>query len=229
VTENETTSKVTNIADTDSIPQEPQQQQMSTSNGGNVQSSSERKFITAIPDKMKNFKLKKRLMKFQQHLRKAKSEDEGKRLEKSNNSSPIMDRTSLKTQSTASEPALAPIEEDVNSQDATIENILGIHVHNTDKKLKCGRLVFHPVVKVHVMDSLTGKYLSKKHPTRKVVSYYENLNKPLSYVLPLMTQPCDLVTRIRYPRFPIWEELLLYNEDYNHFLRDGVILLFEVR
>jgi hypothetical protein len=111
------------------------------------------------------------------------------------------------------------------------ENILGIHIHNTDRKLKCAKLVLHPVIKVHVIDIKTGKYLKKKHPRRNVTSYYENHNRisSLEYILPIMTQPCDLVQYIRYPRAPIWEELLLYNEDYDYFLRNEVIFFFEVR
>ena len=111
------------------------------------------------------------------------------------------------------------------------ENILGIHIHNTDRKLKCAKVVLHPVIKVHVIDIKTGKYLRKKHPRRNVTSYYENHNRisSLEYIIPIMTQPCDLVQYIRYPRAPIWEELLLYNEDYDYFLRNEVIFLFEVK
>ena len=110
-------------------------------------------------------------------------------------------------------------------------NILGIHIHSTDRKLKCSKLVVHPVIKVHVIDSLTGKYLKKLHPRRNVVSYYENKHSDLDgidYIMPLMTQPCDLLKHARFPRAPVWEELLLYNEDFDHFLHNKVILFFEV-
>lgn len=109
-------------------------------------------------------------------------------------------------------------------------NIFGIHIHNTDRKLKCSKLVVHPVIKVHVIDSLTGKYLKKLHPDRNVVSYYENKSDQdgIDYIMPIMTQPCDLLKHVKYPRAPVWEELLLYNEDFDYFLNNRVILFFEV-
>lgn len=137
-----------------------------------------------------------------------------------------------------SETKLTPVPESTSSGDATdnnhnenfdAKNIFGIHIHNTDRKLKSCKLVLHPVIKVHVVDIKTGRYLSKKHPKQNVVSYYENRNRTeIDYILPIMTQPCDLVKYIRYPRAPIWEELLLYNEDYDHFIKPEVIIFFEV-
>lgn len=110
-------------------------------------------------------------------------------------------------------------------------NIFGIHIHNTDRKLKCSKLVVHPVIKVHVIDSLTGKYLRKLHPDRNVVSYYENKcdQDGIDYIMPIMTQPCDLLKHVRYQRSPTWEELLLYNEEFDYFLNNKIILFFEVR
>lgn len=126
------------------------------------------------------------------------------------------------------------IDESVDS-DFTAENIFGIHIHNVNRKLKYTKPVLHPVVKVHVINVTTGKYLVKMHPKRNVVSHYEtsrlnisNGQLQIDYILPIMTQPCDLVKHIRYPRAPIWEELLLYNEDYEYFLKHEVILFFEV-
>lgn len=142
---------------------------------------------------------------------------------------------SMTSMSVNSDTVLAPIleekektiknkETEVNDDSSSIKNILGIHIHNTDRKLKSSKLVLHPVVKVHVMSISTGRYLVKKHTGRNVVSYYETVD----YILPIMTAPCDLVKYIRYPRAPIWEELLVYNEDYDYFLREDVILIFEV-
>ena len=113
-------------------------------------------------------------------------------------------------------------------EEEEVANILGIHVHNLDRKIKSNQLIPHPLVKVHVMDCRTGRYLDKKHPSRSVVSYYENSSNQIHYILPVMTQACDLVQYIRYPRAAIWEELLLYNEDYEYFMSNNVLFLFEV-
>ncbi|KAI1286811.1 Jouberin [Halotydeus destructor] len=216
----------------DSAPVDRTGKQCDTGNNDEQASSraedveSNRKSSLVVPEKGKGFLLKK-LMKFPLTLRRSKSEDRPERvpLDSSETSS------NPATRSTNSETTiLDPIAEDTgsNSSSEKFDNVLGLHIHSVDKKLKCNKLVFHPVVKVHIIDTATGRYLAKKNCQRTVVSYYENSSENVNYVLPAMTQPCDLVTKIRYPRFPIWEELLLYNDDYNHFVKDGVLFLFEI-
>lgn len=179
-------------------------------------------------NRAKSLKRSFRLLKFHSRFRKSKSEDKAQPSASvllSPTPSPGPDRSP----SVAS--SVNQSSEGLNSQtdlSGGETDIFGIHVHNTDRKLKTSQPVLNPAVKVHVVDGRTGNYLLKKNKNRNVASYYENMNESVNYVLPLMTQPCDLLTRIRYPRYPIWEELLIYNEEFNHFVREGVILFLEV-
>lgn len=40
--------------------------------------------------------------------------------------------------------------------------VLGVYIHRTDR-LKMDLLVSHPMVKVHVVDELTGQYVKKEN------------------------------------------------------------------
>lgn len=178
------------------------------------------------------------LLKLQSRFRKSRSEDTGNQsrpmVSPVETGSTFISRDSQPNKSCSS----VSLYRETTSGPAINEDqdpfILGIHIHNTDRKLrsssKCKSIV-HPVVKVHIIDSSTGVYLVKKHANRDVTSFYETSsgNNKLNFILPVMTQKCDLLSRIRYPRYPIWEELLLYNEDYSYFLRENVIIFFEVK
>ena len=167
----------------------------------------------------KYFNIALSLFKFQSRSsQKAKSDESG---EEENMANSIAANTN-KSQSSVS------IAEHSNGSEKPDPYILGIHIHNTDRKLKGPRSIVHPMVKVHVIDINTGCYLLKRHANRDVASFYETVHSKINYILPIMTQSCDLVQRIRYPRYPIWEELLLYNEDYSHFLQPNVIIFFAV-
>lgn len=54
--------------------------------------------------------------------------------------------------------------------------ILSVTIHRTDK-LKNDFYILHPLVRVHVVDESTGKYLSKQHRYASYLSLQnENLN-----------------------------------------------------
>ncbi|XP_034234525.1 jouberin-like [Thrips palmi] len=105
------------------------------------------------------------------------------------------------------------------------EKIIGISLHHCDS-LKIDSLIRHPMVRVHVLDTLTGEYLKKSEATRNVSFYQEN--SEIDYIQPLTSQPCQF----KDPRSltPIWDETLVLNEDIQHILQpqSSILILFEV-
>ncbi|KAG7263157.1 hypothetical protein CRUP_038030, partial [Coryphaenoides rupestris] len=99
--------------------------------------------------------------------------------------------------------------------------VLGVFIHRTDR-LQTDLRLSHPMVKVHVVDELTGHQ-------RPVSSFYEQ--EGVDHVLPIMTQPFHF--KQNKSTVPEWEEQIVFNERFGHFLRDHgdaprVILFFEV-
>ncbi|WAR23286.1 AHI1-like protein [Mya arenaria] len=105
--------------------------------------------------------------------------------------------------------------------------ILACTVHRTDK-LKNDFFILHPMVRVHVFDELTGRYLTKQHKERAVTAFYETMNDNLKHVLPIMTKPFDF--KENKSVLPVWEELLVFNENYNYFIQQKpkVLIVFEL-
>ncbi|XP_043999114.1 jouberin isoform X1 [Gambusia affinis] len=106
--------------------------------------------------------------------------------------------------------------------------VLGVFVHRTDR-LKTDLLISHPMVKIHVVDEITGKYLRKEDCQRPVSSFYEQEN--VSNILPIITQPFDF--RKNKSIIPEWQEQILFNERFGYFIQQSesaprVILFFEI-
>ncbi|XP_012384500.2 jouberin isoform X2 [Dasypus novemcinctus] len=106
--------------------------------------------------------------------------------------------------------------------------VLGVYVHRTDR-LKSDFMISHPMVKIHVVDEITGQYVKKDNSQRPVSSYYEK--ESVDYILPIMTQPYDF--KQLKSRLPEWEEQIIFNENFPYLLRDfdespKVILFFEI-
>ncbi|XP_052257208.1 jouberin-like isoform X2 [Dreissena polymorpha] len=130
----------------------------------------------------------------------------------------------------ADEEATATEDEEVPPDGMDAEDdgrILAVTVHRTDK-LKNDFYIMHPMVRVHVFDELTGHYLPKQHKDRAVTAYYETKNDKVTHILPIMTKPFDF--KLNKSVLPVWEELLVFNENYNYFIQDKpkVMLLFEL-
>jgi hypothetical protein len=100
-------------------------------------------------------------------------------------------------------------------------NILNIKVHRIEN-LKFNRKIVHPLIQIHIIDLTTGKYLLKKQINKCVTSYYEN--KLLDFILPVMTKPSYNIQNSSM----IWDENILYNEDYDYFVKPNIIFFFEV-
>uniref|UniRef100_W5NH86 Jouberin n=1 Tax=Lepisosteus oculatus TaxID=7918 RepID=W5NH86_LEPOC len=106
--------------------------------------------------------------------------------------------------------------------------VLGVYIHRTDR-LKTDLMVSHPMVKVHVIDETTGKYIRKENSKRPVSSFYED--EKVEHILPIMTQPYDF--KKNKSTMPEWEEQIVFNERFGYFLQENeespkVILFFEV-
>uniref|UniRef100_A0A3B5L2M6 Abelson helper integration site 1 n=1 Tax=Xiphophorus couchianus TaxID=32473 RepID=A0A3B5L2M6_9TELE len=106
--------------------------------------------------------------------------------------------------------------------------VLGVFVHRTDR-LKTDLLISHPMVKIHIVDEITGTYVRKEDCQRPVSSFYEQEN--VSHILPIITQPFDF--RKNKSIIPEWQEQILFNERFGYFVQQSesapsVILFFEI-
>lgn len=106
--------------------------------------------------------------------------------------------------------------------------VLGVYIHRTDR-LKSDCFISHPMVKIHVVDEITGHYVKKDNSERPVSSYYEK--DTVDYILPIMTQPYHF--KQLKSRIPEWDEQIIFNENFSYLLQNfgegpKVILFFEV-
>ncbi|XP_035826372.1 jouberin isoform X2 [Aplysia californica] len=117
--------------------------------------------------------------------------------------------------------------EDAGKDAEDLGEVMGLMIHRTDK-LKSDFRILHPVIRVHVVNEETGNYVAKQHQDRAVTSFFETSNEAVKTVLPMMTQPFDF--KERKSTIPVWEDLLVFNENFNYFVqaRPKVLLLFEL-
>ncbi|XP_073339009.1 jouberin isoform X3 [Pagrus major] len=106
--------------------------------------------------------------------------------------------------------------------------VLGVYVHRTDR-LKNNLLISHPMVKIHVVDEITGQYVKKEDCHRPVSSFYEKEN--VDHILPIMTQPFDF--KKNKSIIPEWQEQIIFNERFGYFVEQNdesprVLLFFEI-
>ncbi|XP_034531432.1 jouberin isoform X2 [Notolabrus celidotus] len=106
--------------------------------------------------------------------------------------------------------------------------VLGVYIHRTDR-LKTDLLISHPMVKIHVVDEVTGQYVKKEDCHRPVSSFYEQEN--VDHILPIMTQPFDF--KKNKSIIPEWHEQIIFNERFGYFVQQKdesprVILFFEI-
>ncbi|KAG7229091.1 hypothetical protein INR49_013032 [Caranx melampygus] len=106
--------------------------------------------------------------------------------------------------------------------------VLGVYIHRTDR-LKSDLLISHPMVKIHVVDEVTGNYVKKEDCHRPVSSFYEQEN--VDHILPIMTQPYDF--KKNKSIIPEWQEQIIFNERFGYFVEQNeesprVILFFEI-
>lgn len=80
-------------------------------------------------------------------------------------------------------------EEEKSKKIYTYEKIVEITILKTDK-LPLNSLVVHPLIKIHVIDAITGKYFPKSDKSRSVVFFYETAD--INYISPVMTHACNL-------------------------------------
>ncbi|XP_032238499.2 jouberin isoform X2 [Nematostella vectensis] len=125
--------------------------------------------------------------------------------------------------------------QDGNEEDSTTRKrpddglIFSVTIHRADR-LKPDLSILHPLVRVHMVDMDTGKYIKKSEKDRNVTSFYESESN-VDYILPVMTQPFDF--KKNKCLVPYWEEVLLFNEQFSYFLGKQesdpkVVILFEI-
>lgn len=88
--------------------------------------------------------------------------------------------------------------------------------------------MYHPIVRVHIVDlDMDGQYV-KNANKRNVLSYYEKENVKRDYIAPLMTTPYDF--KVNKSITPKWEELIVFNEDFQYFIQEkpNCLFLFEI-
>ncbi|KAJ3134212.1 Jouberin [Geranomyces variabilis] len=102
--------------------------------------------------------------------------------------------------------------------------VLSVEVHRSDRlipDIKCQ----HPFVRVHIVDTLTGRYLQKLDPRRKVTTHNEP--NDVNYILPVLTKTFNFADH-RERTSPSWEEMLLFNEPFLPLISDRTMILFEL-
>lgn len=77
----------------------------------------------------------------------------------------------------------------VQEKTYTYESITAVIIHKADG-LELNPLVRHPLVNVHIVNSVTGEYLRKSDRNRAVTFYYENKN--FDYISPVLTETFNM-------------------------------------
>ncbi|XP_061551819.1 jouberin isoform X2 [Phycodurus eques] len=133
-----------------------------------------------------------------------------------------------KKKSTLEDGSISAVQKKPVVSDENDGLVLGVYVHRTDG-LKTDLRISHPMVKVHVVDDVTGQYFKKQDSHRPVSSFYEQ--DGVDHILPIMTQPFDF--KKNKSVVPEWKEQIIFNEPFAHFVgRDPesprVVLFFEI-
>jgi len=98
------------------------------------------------------------------------------------------------------------------------ENVLmTVRVHKSDQ-FPLDAITSHPFVKVSVLDTTTGLPLTCA-PNIKEKNRSE-------YVLPVMTKPYNM--RKKKTTAPMWNEVLYFEHNYYHFLKENIVFMFEL-
>ena len=127
------------------------------------------------------------------------------------------------------------------------QNVLSIHLHQT-YPLPLDKHLLHPMIRIHILDTHTGEYIKKTSPERSVSQVGEP--KDLDFVLPVMSKVCVNVLHQRFrfvshcdftphPLQPLvisadnglradWNEEIVLNDEYLNFVREGVVIIFEM-
>jgi len=99
-------------------------------------------------------------------------------------------------------------------------------IHGTDSLCTDPNLM-HPVLRVHMVNAKTGKYLPKPLPKDSVVTYYDGEEGSFTgHIIPLQTQPAAV--RGKRTVTPFWNEELVFNAEVGYLVHPDVLVLFEV-
>ncbi|KAJ3213498.1 Jouberin [Dinochytrium kinnereticum] len=109
------------------------------------------------------------------------------------------------------------------SPDDFTNAIVAAHITKADPLLP-ETTVLNPAIKLHFIDTATGKHLLKKDPNCPATTYFET--EACTFVLPVMTHPFSL--QKHKTTTPLWNETLVFQVDYLHVIRPTVVALFEL-
>lgn len=101
---------------------------------------------------------------------------------------------------------------------------MNLTIHGCDE-LVVDRNLYHPLVRVSIVDLTTGEYWLKSDPERLVLYQSESGSKS-KFVLPAMTEPYKM--KGTGSSQCIWAEDILYNEKAEVFLKPQALMLFEI-
>lgn len=106
--------------------------------------------------------------------------------------------------------------------------ILAIIIHESGR-FRTDINLYHPLIKIHLVDlNNNGQYIRKLDKNRHVNCFYEKNNSNTDYIMPVLTTPFDF--KANKSLVPKWDEILLFNESYEHFIKDNpnTLILFEI-
>ena len=107
------------------------------------------------------------------------------------------------------------------------EQFTSMTIHRTDELPHDWRIA-HPLVSITVVNGFTGRLVRKSDERRDVTTPNERRGSDgaLSDILPILTKP--YVLRGATTRLPMWEEELIFKEEFTHFLHPRCYVLFEL-
>ncbi|CAI6342730.1 unnamed protein product [Macrosiphum euphorbiae] len=98
------------------------------------------------------------------------------------------------------------------------ENIkLEIYIHKTDA-LKVDTRIKHPSVIISIIDTTTWEYLR--------ISDTNVTNQEKTYINSILTKEFDF--KFHKTIIPIWDEKLVYTENFKHIITENTVILFEI-
>lgn len=110
--------------------------------------------------------------------------------------------------------------ENNENEEKESENVFSIKIHKLEVEEESA---FHPSVKVHIIDLNTRMYLTKYNTRKQMTSYHEN--ELINYILPVTSKPSF---RKNQNGYFLWEDSIVFNEEFEFFIKPEIILFFEV-
>jgi len=96
---------------------------------------------------------------------------------------------------------------DRNNNNDNDDAVLSVFIHRADP-LRPHAMLHHPMVRMHIVDIGTGKYLTKQTKHIPAIARYEvGQGAQGSFILPIMSKPFDLIKAANFT--PQWQEVCM--------------------